>query len=212
MVPIDLTFLPRRNQRVERWQNGGGATRTVAVDPPNAQLASGFRWRVSIASVAVDGPFSRLPGIDRSLWLLRGNGMRLVFGERALVVVAQTYQRLDFPGEVPVVAKLLDGPSEDLNVMTRRGVVAAVSSIERLPGGRPGSCPLDLAPQRLLLALSGQVVVSPPSVGSQPSQSVQLAAGDALRLDGSGAIALAADGRGASVLCVGFYPCGNDTK
>jgi environmental stress-induced protein Ves len=59
------------------WANGGGSTRQVAIDPPGATLAGAFRWRVSIAQIASDGPFSRLPGIDRAMWLVRGNGVRL---------------------------------------------------------------------------------------------------------------------------------------
>ncbi len=36
-----------------------------------------FIWRVSVADVASDGPFSRFPGIDRTIMLLEGAGMRL---------------------------------------------------------------------------------------------------------------------------------------
>ncbi len=39
-----------------------------------------FLWRVSIADVERDGPFSRFPGIDRTIVLLEGAGMRLRSG------------------------------------------------------------------------------------------------------------------------------------
>ena len=44
--------------------------------PAGAPLAA-FDWRVSVADVAADGPFSRFPGVDRVLVLIAGAGMRL---------------------------------------------------------------------------------------------------------------------------------------
>lgn len=45
----------------EPWKNGGGVTRTLAVDGQAAVP----RWRVSIADIEQDGPYSRFPGYDR---------------------------------------------------------------------------------------------------------------------------------------------------
>lgn len=53
----------------ERWRNGGGLTRTVA--------SQGGDWRVSIAEVARDGPYSRFEGIARISVVLRGHGVVL---------------------------------------------------------------------------------------------------------------------------------------
>ena len=58
------------------WKNGGGLTHEIAVHPSGAGMAA-FEWRVSVAEVAQDGPFSRFPGVDRTLVLLAGNGVRL---------------------------------------------------------------------------------------------------------------------------------------
>ncbi len=38
------------------WKNGGGVTTEICVSPPSGA----FDWRVSIATVNADGPFSTL--------------------------------------------------------------------------------------------------------------------------------------------------------
>lgn len=159
------------------WANGGGTTRQVAIDPPTATLATGFRWRVSRARVASDGPFSRLPGVDRSLWLLHGAGVRLEVDGRE-VVLDQPRQRFDFAGEAPVTARLLAGPIEDLNVMVARDRVRARATIVELAAGPV--VPVDCA-QRLLLVLAGTAAVT-----GGPTA----AAGDALRIEGLPAAAI----------------------
>ena len=59
------------------WKNGGGVTREIVCYPAGADIQS-FEWRMSIAEVARDGPFSDFSGIDRVITLLSGNGIRLV--------------------------------------------------------------------------------------------------------------------------------------
>src|SRR5690348_16103916 len=58
------------------WKNGGGETVEVTIAPEGASLDA-FDWRVSMARVASSGPFSRFPGVDRTLAVLAGGGMRL---------------------------------------------------------------------------------------------------------------------------------------
>ena len=102
------------------WKNGGGITREIAAHPLGAGMGD-FAWRISIADVAQDGPFSAFPGIDRTLTVLDGRGLTLDFGGGAIRL--QPGAPLSFPGEAPVTARLTDGPITDLNVMTRRGFV-----------------------------------------------------------------------------------------
>lgn len=103
------------------WKNGGGATTEIAVHPPGAGLAD-FEWRVSIATVATDGPFSTFPGVDRMLTVLDGDGLRLAIGDARPVALHKGSDPLSFAAEVPTDAKLLGALVTDLNVMTRRGV------------------------------------------------------------------------------------------
>lgn len=58
------------------WKNGGGTTAEVAVHPPGTGFDA-FDWRISMADVAADGPFSRFPGVDRTLVLAEGRDLVL---------------------------------------------------------------------------------------------------------------------------------------
>ena len=103
------------------WKNGGGETTEIAVFPPGAGLDD-FVWRVSRAKVASDGPFSVFAGVDRTLTVLEGAGMRLTVGNAEPVDLTAASAPLSFAADVPTRASLLGGAVTDLNVMTRRGV------------------------------------------------------------------------------------------
>jgi environmental stress-induced protein Ves len=193
--PRWVVIVRAAEQPVVPWRNGGGTTREVAIDPPGATVAGGFCWRVSRAQVASDGPFSRFPGLDRSLWLLRGSGMELdVDGRR--VVLDRRLQRFDFAGEAVVAARLLGGPNEDLNVFWDRGRVAAHAELLVLPAG--AACERELpAGQHVVLVLDGALAAT----ATAPS----LATGDALRCDGAGRLELRATAA-ATLLLASFVP------
>ena len=114
-----MQILRAANYRTMPWKNGMGSTTEIAVSPGTEGL-DGFDWRISMAEVKADGPFSSFPGIDRTLLVLQGDGIIVSVADRALV-------RLDresihsFPGDQPTYASLVGGPIVDLNVMTRRG-------------------------------------------------------------------------------------------
>ena len=101
------------------WKNGGGTTAEVAVHPPGAAL-DGFDWRISMADVASDGPFSRFPGIDRTLVLAEGRDLTLTLEGRSHRL-AEPGDLLAFPGEADTVATLGHGAIRDVNIMSRRG-------------------------------------------------------------------------------------------
>ncbi|HEX5051408.1 MAG TPA: HutD family protein [Planctomycetota bacterium] len=149
-----VTRIPLADQPVMAWANGGGSTRQVAIDPPTGSLAKGFRWRVSIAQVASDGPFSVLPGIDRSLWLLRGAGVQLTV-DGATIDLTRPLQRFDFAGETQVTSRLVAGPCEDLNVMVARNLVRAQATLADIPAGSVLDLPA--TEQRLVVVLSGRL-------------------------------------------------------
>jgi environmental stress-induced protein Ves len=99
------------------WKNGGGSTTEIAVFPAEADL-DGFDWRVSLATIAADGPFSVFPGVERTLVLVDGHGMTLDI-DGAPTMLTKTEPVAAFDGEAQVQAKLNRGPSTDFNVMTR---------------------------------------------------------------------------------------------
>jgi environmental stress-induced protein Ves len=102
------------------WKNAGGSTIEIAAAPAGSSLET-FDWRISMAQVASDGPFSDFPGIDRTLAVVSGNGMVLTIGSSAPVTLSSGDDPVSFPGDTPTSARLLAGAITDLNVMTRRG-------------------------------------------------------------------------------------------
>lgn len=102
------------------WKNGGGETREIVVSPAGATLET-LDWRVSLATVAEDGPFSVFKGVQRTLCVIHGSGIQLQTGDRAPVDLHVTSAPYAFDGEVATSARLIAGPIEDLNVMSRRG-------------------------------------------------------------------------------------------
>ena len=64
------------------WKNGGGVTREIArLDSDGAMV-----WRLSIADVAVEGPFSKFAGMQRILTVIEGAGMRLERGDAGALI------------------------------------------------------------------------------------------------------------------------------
>jgi environmental stress-induced protein Ves len=106
--------------RTTAWKNGGGSTTEIAVEPSGASLDD-FDWRVSLAHVASDGPFSEFAGIDRTLAVVKGGGLSLTVEDSAPVMLDRNSEPIRFPGDAPTSARLLAGDITDLNVMTRRG-------------------------------------------------------------------------------------------
>lgn len=128
------------------WKNGGGSATEIAVAPEGASL-SDFDWRISMADVASDGPFSLFPGIDRTLSVLSGNGIALSFAAGETVTLRPGSPPHAFAGDAPVTGRLIDGPITDLNVMTRRGRVR--HRVRRLSG----PAPIAIEPEGELLVL-----------------------------------------------------------
>lgn len=112
-----LTHLTRDQYRVVPWRNGGGVTTEIAVRPA---APAEFVWRISIADVPSDGPFSNFAGFDRTLMLTDGMGLVLRHENRGEQRLDRPYRPVRFSGDWPTYATLIDGPTRDLNVITRR--------------------------------------------------------------------------------------------
>lgn len=108
--------IPANEYRRERWRNGAGWTREIHRHPDGAQ----WGWRLSIAEIERDAPFSVFPGIERELVLLSGNGLRLRFDDGDVHELRPPHDKLRFGGERGVTGELLDGPTHDFNLMWRR--------------------------------------------------------------------------------------------
>ena len=116
------------------WKNGKGETIELArLDRDGALL-----WRLSMATVAEDGPFSVFPGIERNLTVLTGPGFRLTGPDFALD--CRPLRPVAFPGDIAVSAVDTHGhTSTDFNVMTSRALplpdVRVIQAATTLPAG-----------------------------------------------------------------------------
>lgn len=99
------------------WSNGLGVTREIARSSESSDSAP-FVWRISIARVDGDAPFSPLPGIDRSLMALGPDGVTLVVGDGDPQQLA-LHEVLHFRGEDEVRPIGVTTPNYDAAV--RRG-------------------------------------------------------------------------------------------
>ncbi|MFN9848312.1 MAG: HutD family protein [Alphaproteobacteria bacterium] len=149
---MTLTVLRAGDRKAVPWKNGGGVTREIAAWPPGSGFDD-FAWRVSMAEVREDGPFSNFAGVDRILTVLEG-AMRLTIEGGGVFELSLDTPPGAFDGEAAAAAQLTAGPVLDLNVMTRRG--AAVAQVDRLIS--PADMPATLG-VRLVFALADGVRV-----------------------------------------------------
>ncbi len=101
------------------WKNGGGSTVELLTWPPGATL-SDFDFRISVATVAQDGPFSVFPDIDRTLALVDGAGLTLHLAGEPAIAIDDANPYASFPGETSIHATVNHGTTMDFNVMTHR--------------------------------------------------------------------------------------------
>lgn len=119
---MNISLLPANEYRRERWKNGLGWTREILRSPEDGDS---WDWRLSIAEVDKDCPFSVFPGVERELVLLTGAGMRLNFDDGETVELTPPHDRHRFSGERALSAELISGPTQDFNLMWRPARVEA---------------------------------------------------------------------------------------
>jgi uncharacterized protein len=112
---------------VSPWKNGGGTTQSLVCWPN----ASDWVFRMSVARIDSDGPFSEFKGVDRWFAVLSGEGVVLQFPERRVEVGALD-PAVQFSGDLPCQCSLINGPTVDFNLMVQ-GVSANMARIDRSP-------------------------------------------------------------------------------
>ena len=155
------------------WRNGGGRTTEIAVGPPGADLDT-FDWRISWAEVAADGPFSLFSGVERTLVLWTGAGLRLRPPDGPSLAILPGGAPARFAADVEHTATLIDGAITDLNVMTRRARASHEVCVTTAPTQdvvtRSGLC--------FLVCLRGVIDCRAENTAAQ-----SLETGDALRIE-----------------------------
>jgi uncharacterized protein len=113
MFPLNkqLTIIAPEKFVTMAWKNGGGMTHEVA----KHEIAGKLAWRLSIADVNSDGPFSMFNGFSRILTVIEGAG--LVLSAPHLTLDAMPLQPTAFPGEWPIDCRRLNGNVRDFNVI-----------------------------------------------------------------------------------------------
>ncbi len=106
-----MKFIPFDTLVKTRWKNGGGVTRSIA----DATKDGTTLWRLSMADVETDGPFSDFTGLTRILTVIKGGGLTLRSGQTELM--AKLWEPVRFDGALKVFATLDAGPLTDLNLM-----------------------------------------------------------------------------------------------
>ena len=107
-----MKTLTKANFRDVPWKNGGGTTQELyRIEGLDQQLL----FRLSVARIESDGPFSEFPGMDRILLILKGAGVKL--NDTVLKAGERPYH---FAGETKIDCRLIENKVQDFNVMTAR--------------------------------------------------------------------------------------------
>jgi environmental stress-induced protein Ves len=186
------------------WKNGGGVTSEVTAQPPGAGFDT-FDWRISVADVAQSGPFSSFEGINRTLVLLAGAGMRLNVAPRASLKrhdsegVSHTLRKptdmVHFFGESDINATLVNGTTRDFNVMVRR-----TSARSDLTVWSESEFDAALADTLVFFCTRGPV-----DLVLNTGESYSLGVHDTVRIDAPGNVSCTLRGTDASLLAIRLY-------
>jgi environmental stress-induced protein Ves len=134
------------------WKNGGGTTREILREPAGP---TSFDWRLSLASIETPGPFSIFDGYDRTLILVRGAGVELIFGNGERARLGAVGEMARFDGGWQTQCNLLDGPCADLNLIVSRERARSTSRLATLQ--EPAIAPTAGWAETLICCVSGTV-------------------------------------------------------
>ena len=127
-----ITHLPASGYTAMPWRNGAGTTHEIAIDDTPGTSAAPFRWRLSMADLAGDGPFSEIADVDRILVLLAGDAVELTIAGATPAPLGR-HEAIAFPGDVATSLTMAPGAGRDLNLMWDR--TRAVGAVEVLQIG-----------------------------------------------------------------------------
>ncbi len=109
------------------WVNGGGITREIAAK----READSIVWRISLADIQSEGPFSHFAKLHRILTVIAGEGMVLETDHGPLI--AAPLVPISFAGDMAVTGRLPHGPIRDLNVIFHPDHIGAEVSVHTGP-------------------------------------------------------------------------------
>ncbi|WP_086642871.1 HutD family protein [Acetobacter sp. DsW_063] len=144
------------------WKNGGGVTREIAVARDDDERVL---WRLSVADIARDGPFSSFEQTDRSMALLNGSGLDLIFFDSGNTLsLDRRGTILRYPGAPGPLARLRAGPCRAVNFMNSQGATPMALTVFREPEFHRSSQFILIPAEGAWLVNDGQEVVHPGSL------------------------------------------------
>lgn len=121
-----LEIFKKSDFKIMPWKNGGGITTEIFKIP--SKKSESFLFRLSLANISMDGPFSAFLNIDRILVLINGSGLHLK-GDDRNIELNKLLTPLHFRGEEIFFCSLLNGPCVDFNIMTDRNYANSTFSL-----------------------------------------------------------------------------------
>jgi len=126
-VLTEPRHLARANYIAMPWRNGAGITHEIVREPAQGES---FSWRLSLAALQVDGPFSSYAGYQRCIALVEGRGFRLHIGGARAQELTTRGNCLLFDGASETRCELLNGPCTDLSLIVREpGLIEPASQL-----------------------------------------------------------------------------------
>jgi uncharacterized protein len=154
------------------WRNGGGFTTELAIEGD----ADRWLWRVSVAEIERSGPFSDYAGYERTLMLLEGDGMELVFDAAPAKRLDRPHLPFTFDGGWKTECRLLGGRVLDFNLMVDRARAHGAVAVLAAYGGKDFALAADWS---LFYCLTGAVGIE--VAGAR----YDVRRGELLRIDGA---------------------------
>lgn len=155
-----FTIIRHGDYRSMPWRNGKGVTLEIAREPASGDP---FAWRLSLADLTVDGPFSPYPGYRRAIVLVSGHSIHLRYHGHGSCVLDCRRRGARFEGNWRTGCTLGQGPCTDLSLIVARGRNARSGCLVRAPSvfRLSGARELKISPQlaHALFVLRGSVAV-----------------------------------------------------
>ena len=127
MPTVVMRVISANTYQTTSWKNGGGITHEIAIKSD----ASRILWRLSVAEVGSDGPFSYFEGLSRVLTVIEGAGLLLV--GQGKTFHADLFRPVAFSGSLPITGVLNDGPIRDFNLIYNSDLIEG--RVDVLKGG-----------------------------------------------------------------------------
>lgn len=142
-------ILKASGYREGRWRNGLGVSWDIA-----SEGGEDFDWRMALARLDAEVPFSAYPGIDRVFTVIEGDGVILEV-QGLGQIDARRLRPVRFPGDLATSCRLVAGPSRALNLFVKRQAYSSDVSVTRHDKGDE----LQLPPLGLIFIIAGLATI-----------------------------------------------------